>query len=216
MFEKYAKHLQAKLFSFGAGIFLLIAGGSWFIALGVTKRRISQTQLKILALFDTLTELPNRRLFFDRFNMTIQQSVRNKNLIALFYLDLDNFKTINDTRGHNAGDELLIAATRLLSKRLRKSDTIARIGGDEFAIIIGPLKSPEEAKTVAGKILDAFSEPVPLTSGPADVGISIGISLFPSDGNDAEQLLRHADNAMYKAKGRGGNTYRFYDINENG
>ncbi len=169
-----------------------------------------ETELKKIALFDSLTNLPNRRLFFDRLNMTLEQSRRNKFMFALLYLDLDGFKKVNDTLGHGAGDELLCSIAGLLKNLIRKSDTIARLGGDEFAIIIDQLKSAKEAEIVAEKILSSLATPIKLEAGNVNVGASIGISLFPVDSNEPEELVRMADKAMYKSKSQEKNTYMFY------
>lgn len=207
--NSYSNNLLTKLFAFGAGIFMIIATGSWIIALTITKRRRYQAQLKVMALFDPLTELPNRRLFFDRLNMTLEHSRRNKNMFGVLYMDLDGFKSVNDSLGHEAGDELLCAVAGLLNKIFRKSDTIARLGGDEFSIIIGELESAKEAETVAKKIIAPLAKSIQLSAGSVHVGASIGISLFPADSDDAEELVRLADKAMYTSKRQGGNTYTF-------
>ncbi|MFC1524428.1 diguanylate cyclase domain-containing protein [Thermodesulfobacteriota bacterium] len=214
--NSYADHLLKNLFFLGAGIFLLIAGGSWIIALAVTKRRIYQARLKVMALFDPLTELPNRRLFFDRLHMTLELSRRNNNIFSLLYIDLDGFKKINDALGHEAGDELLRKVAKLLHQQCRKSDSVARLGGDEFAIIIGQLESPTGAEVVAEKIIASITSPIQLTAGSGHVGASIGISLFPADSEDAGELVRLADKAMYRSKRQGKNTYTFSSADSHG
>ncbi len=209
MINSYSNHLQIKLFLFGAGMFLIVATGSWIIALSVTKRRRDQAQLKVMALFDSLTKLPNRRLFFDRLNMAVEHSRRNKNMFGILYMDLDGFKSVNDSLGHEAGDELLCRVAELLNKICRKSDTIARLGGDEFGIIINQLESAKDAQTVAGKIIATLTTLIQLPSGSAHVGASIGISLFPVDSDDPVELVGLADKSMYKSKNQGENTYTF-------
>jgi len=208
--SSYSNHLLTKLFAFGVVLFLIIASGSWNIAMSITKRRIYQTQLKVMALFDPLTGLPNRRLFFDRLSMTLEQSLRNKYMFALLYLDLDGFKKVNDSLGHGAGDELLCTVAGLLKNLIRKSDTIARLGGDEFAIIIDRLKSAKDAEIVAEKILSSLATSIQLEAGNVNVGASIGISLFPADSNEAEELVQMADKSMYTSKNKGKNTYTFF------
>jgi len=205
----YSNYLQMRLFVFGAAMFLFIATGSWIIALAITKRQMHQAQLKIMALYDPLTELPNRRLFFDRLNMILEISRRNNKMFGVIYMDLDGFKNVNDTFGHKAGDELLCVVAELLLKVCRKSDTIARLGGDEFAVIIAEIESSKSAEIVAEKIIAALSESIQLTSDTVNVGVSIGVSLFPGDSEKAEDLVRLADKAMYISKKRGKNTYTF-------
>ena len=169
-----------------------------------------KAQLEVMALFDSLTGLPNRRLFSDRLNMTLEHNRRHKGMFSLFYLDLDGLKMVNDTLGHDAGDEVLCAASQRLKNVIRKSDTVARIGGDEFAIIVDQIKSVEEAEIAVKKISASFSEPIQLSAGSVNVGVSIGISLFPVDSSEADELLRLADTSMYTSKSLGKNTYTFH------
>ena len=206
---EYTENILVKFFSFGAGLFVVVASGSWVLAFAITKKRIYQAHLKSMALFDSLTELPNRTLFFDRLTMILEESRRYDNIFSLLYIDLDGFKNVNDSLGHEAGDELLVVVAEQLRTLCRKSDTAARLGGDEFAVILPQLRSSEGAKKVARKIISSLSEPVQLAAGTVVVGASIGIAIFPGDGNEAEELLRQADTAMYKAKNSGKNTFRF-------
>ncbi len=208
--NSYSSRLMAKLFVLGVIIFLLVAGGSWIIALTITRRMVEQAHLKLLALFDPLTELPNRRLFFDRLQMALEHGRRNKAVFGLLYIDLDGFKGVNDTFGHEAGDELLQVAADRLSQALRKSDTVARLGGDEFAIIIDYLDSAAGAEIIAEKILSSIAQPISLKAGDAKVGASIGIAMFPEDADSAEELLQMADKAMYTSKNQGKNRCTFY------
>ena len=207
--NSYSSRLMAKLFVLGVILFLLVAGGSWVISLAITRRMVDQAHLKLLALFDPLTELPNRRLFFDRLRMALEHGRRNKSVFGLLYIDLDGFKGVNDTYGHEAGDELLRVVAGRLSRTLRKSDTVARLGGDEFAIIIDQLDSATGAEIIAEKILSSIAQPIPLKSGDAKVGASIGIAMFPEDADTAEALLQMADKAMYVSKNQGKNRYTF-------
>jgi diguanylate cyclase (GGDEF)-like protein/PAS domain S-box-containing protein len=172
--------------------------------------KIYEAELKKMALFDPLTHLPNRRLFFDRLNMTLEHNRRNKGIFSVLYLDLDDFKKVNDSLGHQAGDELLCVVTERLKKALRKQDTLARIGGDEFMVIVDQLTSAKDAEKVAEKIIASLATSIQLKAGSVNVGVSIGISLFPSDSDEAEELVRMADQAMYKSKSQGKNTYLFY------
>jgi diguanylate cyclase (GGDEF)-like protein len=169
-----------------------------------------QAKLKEMALFDPLTNLPNRRFFIYRLNMTLEYNRRYNGMFGVLYLDLDNFKKVNDTLGHQAGDELLCEVTKLLKKVIRESDTFARLGGDEFVIIIDQLTSAKEAGIVAEKLIAAIAKTIQLKTGSAKVGASIGISLFPSDSDEAEELLQQSDKSMYISKSQGRNTYTFY------
>jgi len=174
-----------------------------------------KAKLEVMALYDSLTGLPNRRLFFDRLNMTLEHNLRHKGMFCVFFLDLDGLKTVNDTLGHEAGDEVLCAVARRLKNVIRKSDTIARIGGDEFAIIVDKIKSAKEAEKAVEKIIASFSAPIQLNAKSVNVGVSIGISLFPIDSDEADELVRLADNSMYKSKNQGKNTYTFYSRDTN-
>ena len=168
-----------------------------------------KAKLEAMALFDSLTGLPNRRLFFDRLNMTLEQNRRQKGMFSVFYLDLDDLKIVNDTQGHLVGDEVLCEVSQRLENAIRKSDTVARIGGDEFAIIVDQIKSVKEAEIVVEKILASFAKSIQLSTCSVNVGVSIGISLFPEDSNEANELIRLADNSMYTSKNKGKNTYTF-------
>ena len=173
-------------------------------------------QLEEMAHLDILTGLPNRKLFFDRLTQSIEMAKRYPRLFALLYLDLDNFKAINDTRGHDVGDLLLKEAALRLLRSIRKSETVARMGGDEFTIILVQIDHEYEAAVVAKRIIESFPEPFIIHGKECSVGISIGISLYPSDGSDVETLLKKADAAMYRVKAKGKNDFRFYSLdNEN-
>lgn len=200
---------QVKYFSVGAGLFLLIATGAWITAFAVSKRQLYQAQLQAMALYDALTGLPNRTLFFDRLTMTIEHSRRYNSRFGLLYIDLDGFKQVNDTFGHAAGDELLSAAGRLFLAMCRKSDTVARLGGDEFAVISTETDSVLGVETLAARIIAAFEHPIRLSAGEVRVGASIGIALFPADSDKPEDLVRLADKAMYAAKQQGKNRFCF-------
>ena len=202
-----ASTFQVKYFTVGAGLFLLIATGAWITAFAVSRRQIYQAQLQAMALFDALTGLPNRTLFFDRLTMTAAHSRRYNSRFGLLYIDLDGFKQVNDTLGHAAGDELLQVVGSLLLKGCRKSDTVARLGGDEFAVILAEPETPAAVETLAARIIAAFDTPIELAGGPVTVGASIGIALFPADSDNPEQLVRLADGAMYAAKHQGKNRY---------
>ncbi len=171
------------------------------------------TELKHrLAFHDSLTGLPNRQLFFDRLGHAIAESRRSGQSFAVLFLDLDGFKAINDSFGHQVGDLLLQAVAQRLRNCLRASDTAARLGGDEFTIIVGGEPQPEDAAKVAEKILNALSRRFGIGAQQFFISGSIGIAVCPTDGADAETLVRNADVAMYRAKALGKNGYQFYDL----
>ncbi|MEA3371215.1 MAG: EAL domain-containing protein [Campylobacterota bacterium] len=163
-----------------------------------------------LAHHDALTQLPNRTLFHDRLTNAIKVAKRNRSEFALLFLDLDNFKEINDSLGHDAGDEVLKTVTKVLSGVMREDDTLARLGGDEFTIIMNNLNQGQNASLLAQKILTALGEPVTVNGNKLYISSSIGISLYPSDGVSVSNLLKYADAAMYKAKAEGRNNFQFY------
>jgi len=160
--------------------------------------------------YDPLTNLASRRLFTDRFDLSLSTAKRNQSKIALLFLDLDRFKHVNDTHGHSAGDKLLRKAALRINNSLRQTDTAARFGGDEFAVLLPDIENVHQVMYVAERILLELRSPFKLLTNQIHISASIGISLYPDDGNTAEQLLRKADNAMYKAKEKGKNTYQFF------
>lgn len=176
----------------------------------ITERKLAKERLEQLAHFDHLTMLPNRVLFFDRLGYLLDQARRYDFPFALLFLDLDRFKAVNDTLGHPVGDLLLKQVGERLTACLRRSDTIARMGGDEFTVILSRVTEPADAGVVAGKLLGTFAVPFSLRGELRQVRASIGISLYPQDGNDADALLKKADTAMYRAKEGGRNRYCYY------
>ena len=172
----------------------------------------SQAELEHLAHFDPLTDLPNRILFHDRATRAFEQARRYQHRVAVLLLDLDGFKTINDSLGHPVGDRLLQMVAKRLSLCVRVEDTVARLGGDEFALVLSNLERGEDAIEVARKILLSAQEPFTVEDHTALVTSSMGIAVFPDDGDNAHDLIRNADAAMYEAKTAGRNTYRFYQI----
>ncbi|MBP8184458.1 MAG: EAL domain-containing protein [Pseudomonas sp.] len=171
----------------------------------------SQERLAHLAHYDTLTDLPNRLFAHQRLSHALERAQRHGDSVAVLFLDLDHFKTINDGLGHAVGDELLITVARRLQQRLRNEDTLARLGGDEFLVVLENLEQPEEAAQTAQALIQLFERPLPLGhERDAYLGLSIGISYYPSDGQSADELIRNADAALYQAKAEGRNTYRFY------
>ena len=176
----------------------------------ITALKRAQTQLLHLANHDELTGLPTRRLAQDRGQMAIQRAMRNGEHTAFLFVDLDGFKPVNDNFGHEVGDRLLKEVAIRLQASVRKSDTVARIGGDEFLIILDAFKDKEDVRRIASVVIDTLSVPILFENyPPMSVGCSIGIALFPDDGNDFEHLIQRADVAMYHVKGNGKNHYRF-------
>jgi diguanylate cyclase (GGDEF)-like protein len=200
--------LLVKLFFLAIALFLFAAIPSWFIAQAIARRKLYQAELYRSANYDKLTALPNRSLFLDRLNQNLKQSKRYERKFALLFIDLDGFKSVNDTLGHDAGDELLIKVAERLMGCVRDSDTVARLGGDEFTVILSTITTSDNAKPVARKIIETLSVPFDIKGHDAQIGASIGISIYPDNGDDTEILLKKADDAMYLAKKEGKNDYR--------
>lgn len=167
----------------------------------------SEKEIEYMAYYDYLTELPNRTLFTNRLNQALAAAKRNKKLIAIIFMDLDGFKIINDTIGHSGGDELLKKVSKNLTDLLRKTDTVARFGGDEFLLLIDNIENFKDITKIADKIMDTFKNPFIIEEHEFFVTASAGISVYPTDGEDAEALIKNADTAMYKAKANGKNKY---------
>ena len=202
------KRLQTKLLLLIFTLLLLVGISSWIVARDMVRRKSYQMALYHSANFDKLTELPNRALFLDRLDQNLKQSERYQRKFALLFVDLDGFKSVNDTLGHDAGDALLTKTAERLHDCVREADTVARIGGDEFTVILSTIASVDDARTVAKKIIAALSKPFSIGDQKAQIGASIGISVFPENGTDTETLLKRADDAMYTAKKSGKNDYR--------
>ncbi|MDV2856793.1 EAL domain-containing protein [Oceanimonas sp. CAM02] len=181
----------------------------------ITHIRENEDKIRRLAYYDPLTGLPNRRLLEDRLELAIRHANRNKQHLALIFLDLDHFKQVNDTLGHAAGDELLLDVSRRIRIRLREDDTLARLGGDEFIVLLPELNEPEEASRVAQRLIDTIAEPFKIGPHEFRIGCSLGVSLYPDDAGSAEQLLHQADAAMYQAKQEGRNDYRLFSKHMN-
>jgi len=183
---------------------------SHYLILGedISIRKRYEQQLLRQANYDTLTGLPNRMLALDRLKLALAQSRRDASMVSVMFLDLDNFKHINDTLGHEAGDNLLIEGARRISACLRGTSTVARLGGDEFLVILPALSSPAAVEQVAERILQTFVPPFHLAGQEVFVSTSIGIALYPGDSDDSTSLLQHADAAMYEAKHRGKSAYQ--------
>jgi diguanylate cyclase (GGDEF)-like protein len=175
----------------------------------IERKRVEE-HLAFLAHYDHLTGLANRALFRDRLNQSLARADRNKNQVALMFLDLDNFKAVNDTLGHDAGDLLLQGVSERLRRCVRKTDTVARLGGDEFTVILEGITSMQQPAMVAQKILDSLLMPFNLSGHEVFITTSIGITIYPSDSETIKDLLKYADRAMYRAKEHGCNHYQFY------
>jgi diguanylate cyclase (GGDEF)-like protein len=189
-----------------------------FLLIGqdISSIRQTQDQLHYLAHFDSLTGAANRRLFEDRCKQSIETAKRYHSCLALLSIDIDHFKKINDTLGHDGGDEFLKELVRRFQQSVRKEDTIARLGGDEFAILLPNVSGQEGADVVARNILESITKPVTIKGNELIITSSIGITLCPDDGSSYEQLLKNADMAMYRAKNCGRNNIQFYcdDMNK--
>jgi diguanylate cyclase (GGDEF)-like protein/PAS domain S-box-containing protein len=176
----------------------------------ISERKMVEEQIEHQAYHDALTGLPNRRLFRDRLTIALAHARRTSAPLAVMFLDLDRFKDVNDTLGHSLGDELLKAVAMRLKTALRQEDTVARMGGDEFTILLANLKAAEDAPKIAHKMLDVVAQPVRIEGTELFVTTSIGIALHPNDGDTAEALLKNADHAMYRAKEAGRNLVHMY------
>ncbi len=186
------------------------AQGLVYVAKDITERKKAEQKLEQMALYDFLTGLPNRMTFNDRLEQTLKQALREGQQAGLMFLDLDRFKEVNDTMGHDSGDALLQNVAKWLSSCVRESDTVARLGGDEFAVILDKLHEPQDAVITAERILDAFVDPVLYEGKEIFATPSIGIALYPSDAGSSVDLLKNADTAMYQSKQNGGNNYCFF------
>ena len=185
--------------------------GCYAVMTDITEHKLTEARIQRVAHHDSLTGLPNRLLFNDRLNQAISFAKRDSRQFALLYLDLDKFKPVNDTLGHTSGDELLQGVAARIRQQVRESDTVARIGGDEFTVILPDIARRDEAETVAKKIIAALAAPFQLGSLKqcVEIGTSIGIAVYPADARDADALIKAADAAMYRAK-QVGDSFRFY------
>lgn len=181
----------------------------------ITTRKLAEERLNYLANHDALTGLPNRILFLERLALALAHAHRNHKMAAVMFFDLDRFKIVNDTLGHASGDELLQEVAKRVSCCLREDDTVARQGGDEFTVILEGLGDERDVAPIAQKIIDALAKPVDLGGQEVFVTASIGISVYPNDGSDAQTLVKNADAAMYRAKDLGKNNYQFFKAEMN-
>jgi diguanylate cyclase (GGDEF)-like protein/PAS domain S-box-containing protein len=181
-----------------------------FVITDITSQKLQENQLRYMANYDQLTELPNRSLLLDRVKHALDHANRKESCIALLFIDLDRFKQINDSLGHDYGDLLLQQVAKRFTAVLRLDDTVARLGGDEFVILLESFRSTDHLAHIADKLVSALEPVFMLNNKPVNVGASIGIALYPEDANSADELLRNADLAMYHAKQQGRNRYQFF------
>jgi diguanylate cyclase (GGDEF)-like protein len=175
-------------------------------------RKQAEHDLRFVATHDPLTALPNRTMFGERLSQALSQARRYNRRLALLFVDLDGFKAVNDSYGHDVGDALLKEIAVRLRASLREGDVVGRIGGDEFVVLIEELADVERLSPVAQKILDTVARPATVRGYECHVTSSVGIGIFPQDGKDSQALLKSADNAMYRAKERGKNRFQFYSV----
>ncbi len=177
----------------------------------ITRRKKLEEEIRHIAYHDGLTGLPNRRLFQELIRFELEEAHRNRKKTGLIFLDIDRFKGVNDTLGHEAGDELLKTVAVRLKSAIRKADALARIGGDEFSVLLAGIASPEDITEIARKIQVALREKCVIAGRDFHITTSMGISIYPDDSNDIDTLFRYADIALYRAKNRGRNTFEFYN-----
>lgn len=178
----------------------------------ITENKKQQKKLEQMAHYDVLTQLPNRTLFASRFSIAVEQSKENDSLLAICFLDLDNFKPVNDNYGHDVGDQLLIDVAERIKSHLRLEDTVSRQGGDEFTLLLSNLDSFEQCEDMLRRIQTSLSKPYLINDYPHKISASIGVTLYPNDDADIDTLIRHADQAMYQAKIIGRNRYHLFDV----
>lgn len=185
------------------------------ISKDITDRKIMEEKLALMAQYDSLTGLPNRALFSDRLQHAISEAVRNRTRLAVLFIDLDHLKTVNDTRGHSVGDLLLQSAAHRLQSSVRKSDTVARMGGDEFVVVLPGIENEQYALALAEKLRLSLSQPFDLDGFLCnDVTASIGVAIYPEHGLNEIDLARNADDAMYEAKANGRNSVKLFHVPE--
>ena len=207
---EYQLPQNGNLIDFEARIVSVGNDEALIIVRDITERKQAQAMIQYQAFHDLLTGLPNRTLFNDRLLQSLVNARRSQNILAVMFLDLDRFKTINDTLGHAVGDQLLQQVAQRVIARLREGDTFARWGGDEFTLLLPQISCSEQAAKIAQRILDTLQEPFNLECHELYITSSIGIALCPCDGEDVQTLLRNADAALYRAKEQGRNNYQFY------
>jgi diguanylate cyclase (GGDEF)-like protein/PAS domain S-box-containing protein len=209
--ESWARRQDGSVFRQWQRVTTTLAGNAQrfvFVFNDVTERWHHEERTRRLALYDALTDLPNRTLLLERLGQLIASTAREERKVAVLFLDLDGFKAVNDTQGHEVGDEVLRAVASRLTRLVRKTDTVARLGGDEFVVLLDNPASIEEVQRIAGLVVTSVSEPIVCGDVQTQIGTSIGIALHPVDGRTATELLKAADVAMYEAKAAGKNTFR--------
>ena len=205
--DHFGRNAASSIAVAGVGLSLSMALLAWFMVTG--RARALQLaanmteELRHMAQHDLLTDLPNRALFSDRVEQELAHAKRNNGRFAVFFLDLDSFKPINDTYGHSVGDQVLQQVARRLQDVIRASDTVGRIGGDEFVVLMPELATADAARGLAEKIRQAVRQPLSVDGRELNISCSIGIALYPDDGSDQITLTKHADDAMYRAKASG-------------
>ncbi|MGQ9581618.1 MAG: EAL domain-containing protein [Armatimonadota bacterium] len=202
---RHLSHKAAPIYDINGSI-----TGAIEIIFDITESKVCQQKLQYLAFNDLLTSLPNRVQFSDRLNREIVRAKKENRLLAVMFLDIDRLKVINDSLGHSVGDKLIKAVAKRLSESLGKTGFLARMGGDEFTVLLNDISSVEQAAARANKLLESLAKPLMVDEKEFYVTTSLGISIFPDHGQDVETLVRSADTAMYKAKDTGRNTYSFY------
>jgi len=214
------RHKNGKLFWVNiSGIFVENTQEMLWTMVDITERvddenkiKNQQKVLKYQATHDALTGLPNRLLFHDRLEQSIKKSKRNKVKMALFFIDLDGFKEVNDTMGHKVGDAVLLQIAKNIRRSVREEDSVSRLGGDEFTVIMEDVKSKKDIAALAQKIVTALSEKIQVQDETISLSCSLGVSVYPHDSTDADTLLSNADTAMYDAKAKGKNNFQFYSL----
>ena len=187
-------------------------GTCFAVVRDLSEQREAEARYRQLAQRDPLTRLPNRILFTDRLEQAIARAKRYDGRVAVLFVDIDRFKSVNDELGHEAGDTVLVTMADRMRRCVRSIDTVARYGGDEFVIVLQDVREPHGAQLVAARLLGHLAEPVVLPSGPRRGSASIGVAVYPMDGEDADSLVRAADAAMYRVKEAGGNDVRFSQV----
>jgi diguanylate cyclase (GGDEF)-like protein len=208
-------HKTQEIKRYGQELESLVALRTAALTAEIAERRQTQERLHHLAHHDALTNMPNRVLFVERLKQALARAQGRKHVVAVLFLDLDRFKLVNDTLGHEAGDHLLRTMAKNLLGCIRDGDAVARFGGDEFAVFLNDMSAVEDVLPLAQKFLDALAAPFNLEGSEFFVTSSIGISLFPNDGTDTQTLMKNADTAMYRAKQNGGNNFQFYKAHMN-
>ena len=213
-FEWPGRRAGGELFWEDVSLTPVVMGGRQCVfstALDITARKHHEDELDRVANYDTLTGLPNRRMLTDLLRQTIARAERDGHSFALCYLDLDEFKPINDEHGHSTGDKVLIEVGKRLRRVVRAGDSVARLGGDEFVVLLDEIQGEERVDMMLDRMLSAIRQPIHLEGLKLRVGASIGVTIYPNDAADADTLLRHADQAMYQAKDQGRNRYCLFD-----